>query len=73
MGLALAALDARPALAALQLSARHVEHCLRGIQVTSNSLSPVERLVFGLVSANSANTDAAPQPRAQGASAAPRT
>ena len=63
MGLALAALQGSPAWGALASSARHFEQCLRGIRDTSNALSPMERVVFGLVLAS---TDTPPRHPAQG-------
>jgi hypothetical protein len=65
LGLALAALQGTPALVS---SARHFEQCFRGIRDTSNALSPMERVVFGLVLAS---TDAPPRHRAPGAVHAP--
>jgi hypothetical protein len=60
------ALEATPGLVS---SARHFAQCFRRIQDTSNALDPIERLVFGLVLANSNppqrhdGRDAAPAPR----------
>jgi Fe-S cluster assembly ATPase SufC len=64
VGLALATLQGSPAFVS---SARHFEQCFRDIQGTSTTLSPMERVVFGLILANTN-----PQ-QTQGVSVAPRT
>jgi hypothetical protein len=61
VGLALAALQGSPAFLS---SARRFEQCFRGIRDTSRALSPVERLVFGLVLANADPPQRPPAPSA---------
>jgi hypothetical protein len=63
LGLAVAAVQTFPAFVS---SARRVEQCFRGIQGTSDTLSPVERVVFGLILSN-----LNPPQERQGRSAAP--
>jgi hypothetical protein len=54
--LGLALMVASPKFGALTASARQVEQCFRGIAGTSGALSPIERLVFGLVAAKTDGT-----------------
>jgi hypothetical protein len=69
LGLALAGGRHSPALAAFQSSTRRLEQCFRGVRDTSSALNPMERLVFGLILAN---TDAPQRQPARGAVPTPR-
>jgi hypothetical protein len=69
LGLAAVTFHATPAYRQVVSSAARLERYLDNLNTAGNSLSPIERLVFGLVLSNSKS----PHPEFQGTAPARRT